>query len=466
MHVLSFSLCVCITISCIFIPDAFDAFDPNGNITIKWDVISWTPDGYVAVVTINNFQQYRHIQPPGWSLKWTWAKDEVIWSMLGSQTTEQGNCSKFKGDIPHCCKKDPTVIDLLPETPHNQQIANCCKGGVVNSWGQDPSNSISSFQLSVGSAGTTNNTVRIPKNFTLNAPGPGYTCGPAKIVKPTKFFTPDGRRVTQAMMTWNVTCTYSQFMAQNKPTCCVSISSLYNDTIVPCPTCSCGCKNNGTKPGSCVEAEKPHLASIVSDHGKNNFTPLVQCTDHMCPVGIHWHVTLNYKDYWRVKITITNFNYHMNYSQWNLIVQHSNLDNITQVFNINYKSLTPYGDQINDTAMLWGVKSSNDLLVQPGPSGNVQFELLLRKDTSNLTLDKGWAFPRRVYFNGDNCIMPPSEAYPHLSNDVSAMPPPDADPHMPNAASQWKVSLLKLVVTVMFSMTFFFANTYKSYALY
>ncbi|KAK4733620.1 hypothetical protein R3W88_007881 [Solanum pinnatisectum] len=157
---------------CYYSTDAFDAFDPNGNITIKWDVISWTPDGYVALVTINNFQQYRLIQPPGWSLKWTWAKDEVIWSMLGSQTTEQGNCSKFNGDIPHC---------------------------FVNSWGQDPSNSISSFQLSVGSAGTTNNTVRIPKNFTLNAPGPGYTCGPAKIVKPTKFIAPDGRGVTQAM---------------------------------------------------------------------------------------------------------------------------------------------------------------------------------------------------------------------------------------------------------------------------
>lgn len=117
---------------------------------------------------------------------------------------------------------------------------------------------------------------------------------------------------------------------------CVSILSLYNDTIVPC---SCGCKNSGTKPGSCVDyvlvyffwahlncwnsfviyyrctspffycrSEKPHLASIVSDHGKNNFTPLVQCTDRMCPVGIYRHVKLNYKDNWRVKITITNFN--------------------------------------------------------------------------------------------------------------------------------------------------------------
>lgn len=152
-----------------------------------------------AVVTIFNFQQYRHIQEPGWTLGWTWAKKEVIWSMVGGQTTEQGDCSKYKGNIPHCCKKNPTVVDLLPGTPYNQQIANCCKGGVINSWAQDPANAASSFQLSVGAAGTTNKTVRVPKNFTLKAPGPGYTCGPAKIVKPTKFVTQDGRRVTQAM---------------------------------------------------------------------------------------------------------------------------------------------------------------------------------------------------------------------------------------------------------------------------
>ncbi|XP_028119795.1 protein COBRA-like [Camellia sinensis] len=228
--------------------DAFDALDPNGNITIKWDLISWTPDGYVAVVTMFNFQQYRHIQTPGWSLGWTWAKKEVIWSMVGGQTTEQGDCSKFKGNIPHCCKKDPTVVDLLPGTPYNQQIANCCKGGVINSWVQDPSNAASSFQISVGGAGTTNKTVRVPKTLTLKAPGPGYTCGPAKVGKPTKFVTQNVRKVTQAMMTWNVTCTYSQFLAQKTPTCCVSLSSFYNNTIVPCPTCTCGCQNNNTQP--------------------------------------------------------------------------------------------------------------------------------------------------------------------------------------------------------------------------
>jgi hypothetical protein len=64
---------------------------------------------------------------------------------------------------------------------------------------QDPANAASSFQLSVGSAGNTNKTVRIPKNITLNTPGPGYTCGPAKIVRPTRFLSADKRRITQAL---------------------------------------------------------------------------------------------------------------------------------------------------------------------------------------------------------------------------------------------------------------------------
>lgn len=64
---------------------------------------------------------------------------------------------------------------------------------------QDPANAAASFQLSVGQAGTSNRTVKHPQNFTLMGPGPGYTCGAAKVVKPTKYFTADKRRVFQAM---------------------------------------------------------------------------------------------------------------------------------------------------------------------------------------------------------------------------------------------------------------------------
>ncbi|WJX80830.1 hypothetical protein P8452_63775 [Trifolium repens] len=391
--------------------DAYDPLDPNGNITIKWDVVQWTPDGYMAVVTMTNFQQYRHIAAPGWSLGWTWAKKE----------------------------KNPTVVDFLPGTPYNQQVANCCKGGVLSSWAQDPTNAVASFQISVGRAGTTNKTVKVPKNFTLKAPGPGYTCGPAKIVRPTQFLQPDKRRVTQALMTWNVTCTYSQFLAQKTPTCCVSLSAFYNETIVPCPTCACGCQSNSSQSGSCVNPNTPHLASVVAGDGKNNLSPLVQCTSHMCPIRIHWHIKVNYKEYWRVKVSITNFNYHMNYSNWNLVVQHPNFDNLTQLFSFDYKSLNPYGT-INDTAMLWGVKFYNDFLNQAGPNGNVQSEVLFRKDDmSTFSFGKGWGFPHRVYFNGDNCVMPPPDAYPWL----------------PNAGSRQEVSLFALVIASLVVLAFY-----------
>lgn len=98
---------------------------------------------------------------------------------------------------------------------------------------------------------------------------------------------------------------------------------------------------------------QPHLASVVPSSGKNSLTPAVQCTSHMCPIRIHWHVKLNYKEYWRVKVTITNFNYNMNYSQWNLVVQHPNFDNLTQIFSFNSKPLTPYGDISKLVLPLW-----------------------------------------------------------------------------------------------------------------
>lgn len=57
--------------------------------------------------------------------------------------------------------------------------------------------------------------------------------------------------------------------------------------------------------------------------------------------------------------------------------------------------------------------------MQAGPFGNVQSELLFQKETSAFTFEKGWAFPRRIYFNGDNCVMPPPDSYPWLPNTAS-----------------------------------------------
>ncbi|KAI3518079.1 hypothetical protein L1887_06459 [Cichorium endivia] len=90
------------------------------------------------IVPIYNYQLYRHIEPPRWKL---------IWDMRGAEATEQGNCSAYLGkpQLPHSCEREPAIIDLLPGTPYNMQVQNCCKGGVLSSFIQDPENSMSTF---------------------------------------------------------------------------------------------------------------------------------------------------------------------------------------------------------------------------------------------------------------------------------------------------------------------------------
>lgn len=93
----------------------------------------------------------------------------------------------------------------------------------------------------------------------------------------------------------------------------------------------------------CNRSDSKLLSVVGINTPKKDNTPLLQCTHHMCPIRVHWHVKANYKDYWRSKVAITNFNYRMNYTQWTLVVQHPNLNNVTQVFSFDYKPLVPYG---------------------------------------------------------------------------------------------------------------------------
>ncbi|CAA7399780.1 unnamed protein product [Spirodela intermedia] len=387
---------------------SYDPFDPNGNITIKWDLMQLTDSGYVAMVDINNYQLFRHVERPGWKLKWEWPGDEVIWDIRGAEASEQGNCSKYKGQLPHCCLKWPVVVDLLPGTPYNYQVRNCCKAGVLSSITQGPSSSAASFQIDVGNIryGKKHEVLR-PRNFALGLHG--YTCGEAIDSDPTKFLSGDKRRKTQALHTWKVTCSYSQFIASASPSCCVSLSTFYSSTIVECPHCSCGCPDGPS-------AVKSQVLQFPNDG--DSPPPFVRCTQHMCPIQIHWHVKVSYREYWRVKVTVTNYNLVHNYSEWNLVVNHPNLERLTQVFSFEHEYLRNYGP-INDTAMFWGIPYYNDILLQYGESGNVQTEMLLRKDPAAFTFKAGWTFPRRIMFNGEDCVMPPPDLYPQLPSSYS-----------------------------------------------
>lgn len=151
-----------------------------------------------AKVTIQNYYQYRHVDQPGWKVGWSWTNTEVIWSMSGAFATQQGNCTTFKFQTPHCCKKDPVIVDLMPEAlPQNRSEA-CCRGGLLSPWAIDPSNSFSSFEMKVGNLAG-NFPAYKPQNLTLMAPGPGYTCGPVLDTDPTVTSDIGGRRQNQVL---------------------------------------------------------------------------------------------------------------------------------------------------------------------------------------------------------------------------------------------------------------------------
>ena len=75
------------------------------------------------------------------------------------------------------------------------------------------------------------------------------------------------------------------------------------------------------------------------------------CTRDMCPVKVHWHVKTNYKEYWRVKVTVTNRDFSKNFTNWNLVAQHPNFNNFTEAFSFKYKALNPYGTYSSESSL-------------------------------------------------------------------------------------------------------------------
>lgn len=75
----------------------------------------------------------------------------------------------------------------------------------------------------------------------------------------------------------------------------------------------------------------------------------------------------------------------------------------------------------DEVALFWGLKFYNEELLNADKKqvGSVSTELILKKDLDSFTLSNGWALPRRIYFNGENCEMPPPDNFPMLPNGSS-----------------------------------------------
>ena len=102
--------------------------------------------------------------------------------------------------------------------------------------------------------------------------------------------------------------------------------------------------------------------------------------------------------------------------------------------------------------MFYGMKFYNDLLMEAGPSGTVQSEVLLQKDKETFSFKQGWAFPRKVYFNGDECMLPPPDTYPYLPNFAH---------HSPTAFTTLLFSLFFLFILLFWSLVLSVLSNHK-----
>ncbi|MBA0655213.1 hypothetical protein Goklo_007720, partial [Gossypium klotzschianum] len=398
--------------------DGYDPLDHKGNITIKWDLLQSNSDtndvrasGSTTVVlsvypnkssqqeTVKvsslNFQLYRHIEQPGWKLGWEWLGKEVIWSIQGAEATEQGNCSRFKGgQLPHCCENKPLIVDLLPGAPYNIQTSNCCKGGVLSSMIQDPTKYAAVFQMNIRAGGAADSDFDMPQNFSLGVPG--YTCAKPVQVAPSK------------LRWWPPLDTSSWHQLLQNAVSPYLHSTMTRLFIVPSAAAVAEDypgQNIWRNTIAIASSKRPKSRAAIDSEVYTAYVP------NKSPLACETKLR-------RVKITVNNLNILKNYSGWNLVALHPNLKSLTQVFSFNYHPFNQYG-HINDSGMFWGVEYYNDMLLQEGEVGNVQSEMLLHKDEGIFSFREGWVFPRRILFNGDECVMPPPDDYPRLPKNTA-----------------------------------------------
>ncbi|KAK4858330.1 hypothetical protein QYF36_014698 [Acer negundo] len=162
-----------------------------------------------------------------------------------------GAAGKYYQDIDFSevmnCQKKPIISDLPREKSNDTQVRklpSCCRNGSILPTIMDSSQSKAVFQLQV---------YKIPPNMNRTALYPpekwkiegvvnlNYKCGQPLKVDPTLFPGTSGLQATStAMATWQIVCNISR-PKNGKSRCCVSFSAYYNESVIPCETCACGC---------------------------------------------------------------------------------------------------------------------------------------------------------------------------------------------------------------------------------
>ncbi|XP_073116113.1 COBRA-like protein 10 [Elaeis guineensis] len=410
----------------------------KGDLLIFYDVIQAYGNNYLAQVTIENNNTIGRLD--NWNLTWEWKRGEFIHSVKGAYT--------FKKDVYDCiygeagnyyesldfsqvmnCEKKPIITDLPPERAHDNTIGNipdCCKNGSLLPSIMDPSQSKAVFQVQVFKIPPDLNRTALypPQNFKINGfLNPNYVCSPPIRVRPSEFPDPSGlMSETIALATWQVACNITRPKRKHSG-CCVSFSAYYNDSVVPCNTCACGC----AKAAGCDPDAPPLLlpseallipfqnrtakAKAWAEIKHRRLPNPLPCGDY-CGVSINWHILSNYRNGWTARITLFNWGDYTFKNWFAAIRMDKAYPGYEKVYSFNGTKL----DEFKNTLFFQGLEGAKNLLpvqdgknpaVDPSVPGKQQSVVsFTKKQTPGIDVPRGDGFPTRLYFNGEECALP------------------------------------------------------------
>ncbi|KAF8029625.1 hypothetical protein BT93_E2140 [Corymbia citriodora subsp. variegata] len=410
----------------------------TGDLSFSYDVIQAYESNYLAQVTIENDSPLGRLDH--WNLTWEWMRGEFINTMRGAYThlIDYSDCiygvaAQYYTSLDFSqvmnCQKKPVIADLPRERANDTKVGKlpyCCRNGSILPSVMDPSQAKSVFQLQVYKLPPDTNLTALypPEKWkivgTLN---PDYRCGPPVRVDPTEFPDPSGlQATTTAIASWQVVCNITR-PTKTSSHCCVSFSAYYNESVIPCNTCACGCEGSDSCNQKAQAMLLPPEALLVPFQNRTAKTvawakmkhfhipnPL-PCSDN-CGVSINWHVYTDHKKGWTVRVTLFNWE-EINFENWFTAIQ---MKKAARGFQKAYSFNGTFFPELNNTIFLQGLPgltflvgetNGTDPRADPRVPGKQQSVIsFTKKLTPGIKVAKGDGFPSRLFFNGEECSLP------------------------------------------------------------
>ncbi|CAD5323300.1 unnamed protein product [Arabidopsis thaliana] len=414
----------------------------EGDLTIMYDVTRAYQSSYSAQVTIENHNLLGRLD--NWDLSFMWMKDEFLFSTKGAypSVVDSSDCitgpqAKYYKDLDFSnvmsCARRPHIIDL-PLTKYNDtnvgHIQYCCRNGTILPRSMDPEKSKSVFQIEVYKMPPDLNISSItpPQSWQIKGNlNPDYKCGPPLRVSSSQFPDTSGLPSNKsAFASWQVVCNITQ---PTPPKCCVSFSSYFNDSVIPCKTCACGGCSSDRVTRTCSTTSPalplPYQALLIPFDNRTKLTnawaelknrkvpdPL-PCGDN-CGVSINWHLATDYRGGWTARVTLFNWG-DTDFVDWFTAVELRNAaPGFQKAYSFNGSIIAVNGK--NTTVLMEGLPGLNYLLAEKdGKNPSEDFRIpgkqqsvisFTKKLTPGIKVGSIDGFPTKVLFNGQECSLP------------------------------------------------------------